>query len=362
MEIVKKDKWMYRWYWKALGVVLFIYVLIGGLMTPLKPGIHSVEVPLSIRPGEFIPFKIIGYNSNYLKAKKVGAWLKLDDGHYSEAVNVRILSDDKLIANFIAPPGKEGEELQSLTLILNNHIDGPSVLPDVTSLLPIAPDRDPATLTQWISDISTKLSVATGVKFPYRNILHETIRNTFFHVALWLAMVVLLLAGLYHALFYLKNKNLRHDKLSAAYNTTAIVYGMLGLATGSIWAKFTWGTWWTTDVKLNMAAIAMLIYLAYFILRSSIDDHDKRARFSAAYSIFGFAALIPLIFIIPRMYDSLHPGNGGNPALGGEDLDNTLRMFFYPSIIALILLGTWISSLFYRIMKVEEHLHISNDQ
>ncbi|HMP31223.1 MAG TPA: cytochrome c assembly protein, partial [Saprospiraceae bacterium] len=65
----------------------------------------------------------------------------------------------------------------------------------------------------------------------------------------------------------------------------------------------------------------------------------------------------PLIFVIPRLYDSLHPGNGGNPALGGEDLDNTLRMFFYPSIIGLILIGVWIATLKYRTDKIENHIY-----
>jgi heme exporter protein C len=94
--------------------------------------------------------------------------------------------------------------------------------------------------------------------------------------------------------------------------------------------------------------------LAYLVLRSSTLDLEKRGRLSSVYSIFAFAVLIPLIFVIPRLTSSLHPGNGGNPALGGEDLDNTLRMFFYPSIIALILIGTWIASLLYRSDLIED--------
>lgn len=353
---------MYRSYWKILGVLLFIYVLIGGLGTPLKPGIYQLDAPTSAKPGEYVSIKVTGYNSTYAKAEKVEAWLKLDDGHYTKSLRNQIIDDERMVANFLLPPASNKEDYVPLTLIMHNEIDGPTVLPDAISLSPVNAQSDTAAFTQWQDQINSTLTPKEGILFPYRNILHETIRNTFFHVALWLAMVIILIAGMYHAIAYLRTKNMRNDKLSAAYNTTAIVYGLLGLATGSIWARFTWGTWWTTDVKLNMAAIAMLIYLAYFILRSSINDFDKRARFSAAYSIFGFVALIPLIFVIPRMYDSLHPGNGGNPALGGEDLDNTLRMFFYPSIIAMILIGVWISSVFYRIKKVEEYILTSGDQ
>lgn len=361
MEIHKKDKWMYRWYWKVLGGLIFLYVLIGGLTTPLHTGIHDLDGPATASPGEYIELKITGYNSHYSKAKTLSAWLKLDDSHFTKAIRIQKIDESRMIASFLLPPALELASYTPLTLITYNELDGPAVLPDAVGLGAIKPESDTAAFTQWVAEPDSRLTPPEGVRFPYRNILHETIRNTFFHVALWMAMVVLLMAGLFHAFLYLKNKDMRHDRISSAFNTTAIVYGLLGLATGSMWAKFTWGTWWTTDVKLNMAAIAMLIYLAYFILRSSMTDFDKRARFSAAYSIFGFVALIPLIFVIPRMYDSLHPGNGGNPALGGEDLDNTLRMFFYPSVIALILLGSWLSTIFYRIKRLEEYVHTKHE-
>ena len=355
MEL-SKDKWMHRWYWKIAGAVLMVYVLIGGMITPLKPGIESLDGPLSAKPGDYVELKIKGYNAHYVTGKNVKAWLKLDDNHIIPAVNLRYVAEDRLIAMFILPPSGRKEETVPLTLVLYNTMDGPSILPDAISILPMTGEIDPNQMIKWHTSYEQLLPTPAGIKFPYRNILHETIRNTFFHVALWLSMVIILLAGLYHAIFNLRTKNTRHDKLSASYNSVAILYGLLGLATGSIWARFTWGTWWTTDIKLNMAAIAMLIYAAYFILRSSITDFDKRARFSAVYSIFAFVALIPLIFVIPRLYDSLHPGNGGNPALGGEDLDNTLRLFFYPSIIGMVLLGVWMATLSYRYTKTEEKI------
>jgi heme exporter protein C len=142
-----------------------------------------------------------------------------------------------------------------------------------------------------------------------------------------------------------------------AFTMVGTLFGMLGIVTGSIWAKDTWGTYWTwEEVKLNMTAIALLIYLAYFVLRSSFDDYEKRARIAAVYNIFAFAALIPLIFVIPRLTDSLHPGNGGNPAMGGEDLDNTMRMVFYPAIIGWTLMGVWISQIVFRIYNLKEKI------
>ena len=107
-------------------------------------------------------------------------------------------------------------------------------------------------------------------------------------------------------------------------------------------AKYTWGTWWTfQDPKLNGVAIAILIYLSYFILRNSIVDELKRARISAVYNVFAFVMMIVFIMILPRLTDSLHPGNGGNPAFGKYDLDNNMRTVFYPAIIGWILLSCW---------------------
>jgi heme exporter protein C len=105
------------------------------------------------------------------------------------------------------------------------------------------------------------------------------------------------------------------DDKAESYAYTGILFGVVGCATGSIWARYTWGTWWTNDVKLNGAAIGLLIYFAYAILRGSFEDEQQKARISAIYNIFAIALLIPLLIILPRMTDSLHPGNGGNLVL-----------------------------------------------
>ena len=135
-----------------------------------------------------------------------------------------------------------------------------------------------------------------------------------------------------------------------------IIFGILGTITGSIWAKFTWGAWWVNDVKLNGSAITMLIYLAYIVLRGSLDDEQKRARISAVYNIFAFVLLLVFIGILPRMTDSLHPGNGGNPGFNSYDTDKNMLMVFYPAVIGWILLGWWIASIRIRISTLEQKL------
>lgn len=194
------------------------------------------------------------------------------------------------------------------------------------------------------------------VPVPRMPILHETIRNLFFHVPMWFAMIAVLAASLFYSFRFLSKNDLELDIKSEQYATVGIVFGVLGLITGSLWAKYTWGAWWTNDVKLNGAAAAMLVYFAYFLLRKSIDDEQKRARISAVYSIFAFALMAVFIFILPRLTDSLHPGNGGNPAFNQYDLDNKMRMIFYPAVIGWILLAFWIGELRIRLKKIQNHI------
>jgi heme exporter protein C len=123
-----------------------------------------------------------------------------------------------------------------------------------------------------------------------------------------------------------------------------------------IWANFTWGAPWSNDPKQTGSAIGLLIYLGYLVLRGSLTSDRDKARISAVYSIFAFAIFIPLIFILPRFTDSLHPGNGGNPAFGKYDMDNQMRLVFYPAVIGWTLLGFWMSELSFRTQQIEKQL------
>lgn len=185
---------------------------------------------------------------------------------------------------------------------------------------------------------------------PTLHILNETIRNVYYHVPIWFAMLFMMGVSVVQSVITLSNDSLIND--SKAYNAavTGFFFSIPGLLTGSFWAKFTWGTWWTfQDPKLNGVAISILIYLAYFILRFSLDDELKRARISAVYNIFAFIMMNVFIMVLPRLTDSLHPGNGGNPAFGKYDLDNNMRMVFYPAVIGWICFSYWLFSIKNRI-------------
>lgn len=187
---------------------------------------------------------------------------------------------------------------------------------------------------------------------PRLPILNETIRNLYYHVPMWWTMILLFLISSVNSVRYLSNSKLHHDEAASEAVNVGLMFGFLGLLTGMIWAKFTWGDFWTNDVQLNGAAITILTYTAYHVLRNSIDEEEKRARFTAVYNIFAFVLMIVFIGILPRMTDSLHPGKGGNPGFGQYDLDNNMRLIFYPAVIGWFLTGYWIYRIKLRIFRI----------
>lgn len=194
-----------------------------------------------------------------------------------------------------------------------------------------------------------------GLLFPVPElpILEQSIRNLYYHVPMWFSMILLLLASAWHAIQVLNGKGRNSDAASVTFAMVGMLYGMIGIVTGMLWAKNTWGVYWVSDPKLNSAAIGMLMYAAYFVFRGSMDEEEKRARFSAVYNLFSFPVFVVLIFVIPRLTDSLHPGNGGNPGFNQYDLDSRLRMVFYPAVIGWVLFGFWIADVALRLKKLE---------
>ena len=347
---------MSKQWWKILAVLIMVFVIIAGLLIPLKPGIYTFS-PTRVNPGQLQEISIVTYNTHLKTAKNNQVWLKLPDDQLIAAHSINILSENQLKASFLITDNysRLKDRDRSLTLIVDNEIDGYTLYP---SAIRLGQSNTLASTPQKLQQLD-QVNDVDSFRFPYRPILHETIRNTFFHVAIWFAMFILLIVSCVHSVKYLMTRNMISDTKSSALTTVALYFGIAGILTGSMWAKYTWGTFWTSDIKLNMSAVALLVYFAYWLLRSSISDIDTRARVSAVYNIFAFVTLMILVMVIPRFTDSLHPGNGGNPALGGEDLDNTLRVVFYPAIIGYTLLGLWISQLYFRYLCLQDKYLLS---
>ncbi len=187
--------------------------------------------------------------------------------------------------------------------------------------------------------------------------MYESMRNFFFHVPMWFSQMAIITVSLIYSIKYLRNPLMKYDWWAAEFARTGTVFGFLGLVTGAIWANYTWGAPWNNDPKQIGAAVALLVYLAYFVLRNSMTDIDKRGRVAAVYNIFAYFVYIPMVMILPRMVESLHPGGKGvegNPGLSGNSLDPAMRAIFWPAVFGWILLGVWITVLKMRTRVLED--------
>jgi heme exporter protein C len=192
--------------------------------------------------------------------------------------------------------------------------------------------------------------------------LQHTIRNAFFHIPMWTTQFILLTISLIYSIKYLRKPKVVNDIYAVEFAQTGTVFGVCGLITGMEWANFTWGASWSNDPKQLGVAVALLIYLAYFVLRNSMTDIDKRARISAVYNIFAFFIYIPMILILPRMVESLHPGGKGvegNPGFNGDDLNTAMKYVIRPAYIGWALLGIWIATLRLRLHLFTEKNQIA---
>ncbi|WP_168797426.1 cytochrome c biogenesis protein [Neolewinella litorea] len=375
------EKLMRQHWWKALSVIILVYALVAGLLVPLKPNLLDVS-PNAAQAGATQSFQLLGYNTQFTDDRDgLMAWLNYGEGYALRAVEVTVLDDRRATVTFNFPDGlpTDRPENKRLSLIVSGSESGAFVAPDVVVMRQESAPADLAAVeADWRQGVMQpgELTAHPGMTFPYRSLLGETIRNTYFHVSLWFAMMFLFIAAVVYAVKYLRRKSKleaggvsnhadlnnvnsleRADHWSVVFTGVGMLFGILGLLTGAVWAKYTWGSFWNWDIKQFTTLIALLIYAGYFVLRAAFPDPERRARLGAVYNIFAFACLIPLIYILPRMSaTSLHPGAEGNPAMGGEDLDNTMRMIFYPTIIGWTLFGGWMAGVAYRARLLGERL------
>ncbi len=167
----------------------------------------------------------------------------------------------------------------------------------------------------------TLLLVASGLVFfyaPMEAVMGQVQRVFYFHVAAgWVGMLGFLVAAV-AGIFYLRTNDHKWDVVGLSSVEIGMVFAFINIVTGSIWARPIWNTWWTWDPRLTTATVMELIYAAYLMLRSGIEDPDRRARFGAVYAILGFVS-VPMTFFSARLFRTIHPvviGTGDPSAQG----------------------------------------------
>lgn len=171
---------------------------------------------------------------------------------------------------------------------------------------------------------------------PTEKVMGEVQRVFYFHVGTaWVALIGFVFTAVL-SVIYLVTKNLKWDRIQVAAVEVSVVFFLITIILGSIWARPAWNTWWTWDPRLTTATIMELAYAAYLMLRSGIEEPERRARFGAVYAIIAFVS-VPLTFFSIRLFNTIHPvviaGNESG-ALGSFAMTDRMRTAFFISLVA----------------------------
>ena len=195
-------------------------------------------------------------------------------------------------------------------------------------------EKKPGLLTALDVVTIVTLLVATGMVFffaPVEAVMGLVQKVFYFHVAsAWVGMLSFFVAAVAGGI-YLAKGDRKWDIVGLASVEIGLVFTFIAVVTGSIWARPIWNTWWTWDPRLTTTTIMLLIYAAYLMLRSGMEDPDRRARFGAVYAIVGFLS-VPLTFFSARLFRTIHPvviGTNQPGSQGGFDMTGDMRMVFF---------------------------------
>jgi len=189
-------------------------------------------------------------------------------------------------------------------------------------------------------------------EFPVIPGLGEKARIIFFHVpTAWLS-VVAFVSSMVFGIRYLRKRKMEDDIKSASAAALGFLFCFLATVTGALWARFSWGTYWNWDPRETSIFVLLLIYGAYFALRSAIDVEEKRAALSAVYAIIAAVTMPFFIFIMPRVLASLHPEPILN-AQGKVHMNGTMLAVFFASLAGFTGLYAWMWNLHVRIHRIE---------
>ncbi|MGE5464303.1 MAG: cytochrome c biogenesis protein [Syntrophothermus sp.] len=183
------------------------------------------------------------------------------------------------------------------------------------------------------------LAIATYLALvfaPTELVMGDVQRVFYFHIGTaWTALLGFILGAVFSVVYLIK-KDLKWDRLQVAAIEVSMVFFLITIVLGSIWARPAWNTWWTWDPRLTTAAVTELIYAAYFMLRQGIDDPDRRARFGAVYALIGGLSA-PVTFFAIRFFRTIHPvviGGGNAAAQGGFNMTADMKVAFFFGLFA----------------------------
>jgi heme exporter protein C len=156
-------------------------------------------------------------------------------------------------------------------------------------------------------------------------------------------------------LLYVWRRQQKWDALGVSSAEVGLAFITIVLITGPIWAHPVWGIWWTWSPRLTSTFVLWLLYVAYLLLRTLIEEPDRRALLSALFSIFAFLD-VPLVFGSIRWWRDQHP----KPVIMSEEgsLEPTMRAVFFFSVLALHALMVFLIMERYRLETLRGELDV----
>lgn len=171
--------------------------------------------------------------------------------------------------------------------------------------------------------------------------LGNYVRIAFFHIPTAWVAVVAFFGAAYWGARYLKTRELHYDAKSARSAILGLIFTLMSTVSGAVFSKLTWGAYWNWDPRQTTIFVLLLIYAAYVTLRMTMRDERARASSSAVYALFSFIAVPFLVFILPRMFFSLHPSPVLNET-GRIDMDAVMLGTLVLSLIDMTLIYIWL--------------------
>jgi heme exporter protein C len=179
----------------------------------------------------------------------------------------------------------------------------------------------------------------------------ESARIVFFHIPQAWVAVLAFCVNLIASIRYLRGRDPLDDARAAAAARLGLVFSMLATVTGSLFARVMWGSFWNWDPREVSIAILLLVYAAYFALREAIPDEERRASLSAAYAVLAFVTMPFLVFVVPRIYWSLHPDTIINTR-GSLEMESRMLQVLMASLVGFTGLFCWLYTLDVRLARL----------
>ena len=188
-----------------------------------------------------------------------------------------------------------------------------------------------------------------------QDFIGESSRILFFHVPMaWSSFVGFMAAGVWSALYLFRGRKVRHDQAAHVAVGLGLVFCLLATLSGAIWAKIMWGEYWNWDPRQLSIVVAMVFYMAYLALRSTVPDLQTQRRLAAAYALLGLAVAPFLFFVLPRISGfTLHPEPVVN-AGGKIEVEERMLTVLIAGAAAFTALFFWIHNLGRRLQSLTE--------